>query len=239
MSAPGGSGSRDGKHRLDLDDLDLSAVGVDDDEPSGPMDLTDDGDLAEIGVVPARAERGEPKGSGRAAVSDEPAEAKGEGGKPADDLDGFASCEEALEEAVTSLERVAAERDEYLDMARRVQAEFENYRKRVESQRVEQLARAAESLVIELLPVLDGCDAALSHGATDVEPIKASLVGTLVKQGLETIEAVDVPFDPNLHDAVLSEPSEDDDEPMVAEVLRTGYQWNGRVVRPAMVKVRG
>jgi len=66
-----------------------------------------------------------------------------------------------------------------------------------------------------------------------------SLVGTLVKQGLEAIDEVDVVFDPNLHDAVLSEPADGVDELLVVEVMRTGYQWNGRVVRPAMVKVRG
>jgi molecular chaperone GrpE len=153
---------------------------------------------------------------------------------------GYSSCEEALEDAVTSLERVTAERDEYLDTARRVQAEFENYRKRVDSQRTEQIARAAEALVVELLPVLDACDAAVSHGAADVEPILASLSGTLAKQGLVKADLVEVPFDPNQHEAVLSEPGDgDDDGPVVAEVLRAGYQWNGRVLRPAMVKVRG
>jgi molecular chaperone GrpE len=156
------------------------------------------------------------------------------------DQAGYGSCEEALEDAVTSLERVTAERDDYLDVARRVQAEFENYRKRVEAQRTEQIARAAESLVVELLPVLDACDAAISHGAVDVEPILASLSGTLAKQGLAKVDLADVPFDPNLHEAVLSEPGTGDDgEPVVAEVMRAGYQWNGRVLRPAMVKVRG
>lgn len=132
---------------------------------------------------------------------------------------------------------VVAERDDYLDMARRVQAEFENYKRRVESQRAEQTARAAEHLVIELLPVLDACEAALGHGAGDVEPIHQQLFGTLAKLGLDAIAEVEVPFDPTVHEAVLSEPG--DDGPVVTEVLRTGFTWNGRVVRPAMVKVRG
>jgi molecular chaperone GrpE len=158
----------------------------------------------------------------------------------AGDRNGYGSCEEALEDAVSSLERVTAERDDYLDVARRVQAEFENYRKRVEAQRTDQIARAAESLVVELLPVLDACDAAISHGAVDVEPILAALSGTLTKQGLAKVDLAEVPFDPNLHEAVLSEPGTGDDaEPLVAEVMRAGYQWNGRVLRPAMVKVRG
>lgn len=220
---------------LDLDDLDLATVGLDDDPtPSKPMDLTDDGDLGELVTTPPKAKPS--LGSSSASVLTD-AEAAAVDAEV--DRAGYSSCEEALEDAVLGLERVSTERDEYLDMARRVQAEFENYRKRVESQRAEQLARAAESLVVELLPVLDACDAALSHGAADVEPIQASLVGTLVKQGLEIIDAVDVVFDPNLHDAVLSEPADDVEELLVVEVMRTGYQWNGRVVRPAMVKVRG
>jgi molecular chaperone GrpE len=160
-----------------------------------------------------------------------------------DEMAGYGSCEEALEDAIGSLERVTAERDDYLDLARRVQAEFENYRKRVEAQRIEQIARAAESLVVELLPVLDGCEAAVAHGSVDVEPIHNSLVASLTRQGLEKVDEVGVPFDPNQHEAVMSEPASDDDEPdqgpIVAAVMRSGYQWNGRVVRPAMVKVRG
>lgn len=236
MNDDEGAGGRRGRDLgLDLDDLDLAAVGSDDESlASKPLDLTDDGDLGELGTSP-------PEATGRD-LSSAASSLSGEEVTSIDaevDRAGYSSCEEALEDAVASLERVVAKRDEYLDMARRVQAEFENYRKRVESQRAEQLARAAESLVVELLPVLDACDAALSLGATDVEPIQMSLVGTLVKQGLEAIDEVDVVFDPNLHDAVLSEPADGVDELLVVEVMRTGYQWNGRVVRPAMVKVRG
>jgi molecular chaperone GrpE len=158
-----------------------------------------------------------------------------------DDGDGDAgdlSVEGLLETTLTDLENVTAQRDEYLDMARRVQAEFENFRKRTEAQRVELVARAAENLVRELLPVLDACEAAMTHEAEDVEPIYAALEGTLYKQGLEKVDKVEVPFDPTIHEAVLSEPG-DGDEPVVAEVLRAGYLWNGRVVRAAMVKVRG
>ena len=152
----------------------------------------------------------------------------------------YSSCEEALEDAVSSLERVTAERDDYLDTARRVQAEFENYRKRVESQRIEQVARAAEAIVVDLLPVLDAGEAALSHGAGDVEPIHGSLLATLSKRGLTKVDEVEVVFDPSVHEAVLNEPGDGaDDGPVVAQILRTGYLWNGRVVRPAMVKVRG
>lgn len=148
------------------------------------------------------------------------------------------SSEEVLSDMVTSLEEVTAQRDEYLDLARRVQAEFENYRRRVDGQRVEQAQRAAESLVVELLPVLDACESALAHGSEDVAPIQGTLLGILHKQGLAKLDEVDVLFDPTVHEAVLTEEG-DDSEPTVVEVLRSGYSWHSRVVRPAMVKVRG
>lgn len=151
---------------------------------------------------------------------------------------GYGSCEEALEEAVISLERVTAERDEYLEIARRVQADFENFRKRVEAQRAEIGERAAERLVSELLPVLDACEAALVHGNDGVGAIYSALEGILTKQGLSRAAEVNVSFDLTVHEAVLSEAG-DEPGPVVAEVMRSGYLWNGRVVRPAMVKVRG
>ena len=139
---------------------------------------------------------------------------------------------------MTSLERVTAERDEYLEIARRVQADFENFRKRVEAQRVEISERAAERLVSDLLPVLDACEAALTHGDDGVGAIYSALEGILTKQGLSRVAEVSVSFDPTVHEAVLSEPG-DETAPMVSEIMRSGYLWNGRVVRPAMVKVRG
>ncbi|MFV0256864.1 MAG: nucleotide exchange factor GrpE [Acidimicrobiales bacterium] len=146
-----------------------------------------------------------------------------------------------VEDLVVDLERVTAERDQFLDASRRLQADMENYRKQVARREVETRERAAESLVVEVLPVLDACDGALSSGATDVEPVRAMLLSVLEKQGLGRIDAVDEPFDPVQHDAVMHEPDESGgaDGPMVAEVMRAGYTWNGRVIRPAMVKVRG
>lgn len=146
--------------------------------------------------------------------------------------------EEDLVEMVEVGVRLQAERDEYLDLARRVQAEFENYKRRVEAQRVEQRARAAEDLARELLPVLDAGEAATSHGHEHAAALHTQLVVTLEKLGLEKVDAVDVVFDPNIHEAVLHEEG-DSESPEVAEVMRTGYLWNSRVLRPAMVKVRG
>ncbi len=143
-----------------------------------------------------------------------------------------------LVEMVEVAEKIAAERDEYLDMARRVQAEFENYKRRVEQQRIEQRERAAEGLAFELLPVLDAGEAAISQGMEDVAAIHGQLLASLEKQGLVAVVDADVVFDPNVHEAVMHEEG-DSDEPTVVEVLRTGYLWNSRVLRPAMVKVRG
>lgn len=132
---------------------------------------------------------------------------------------------------------IEAERDEYRDTLQRVKAEFENYKKRVARERQDTIDRAAEQLVVELLPVLDACEAAVAQGHVDVEPVQKHLSEILVKAGLERMDPVGEPFDPNSHDAVLSEEG-DGGEPVVAESLRTGYSWKGRVVRPAMVKVR-
>ncbi len=146
----------------------------------------------------------------------------------------------SVEELIADLERAVGERDQYLDSWRRSQAEFENYRKRVTKQQGDDAARAAGDLVEQLLPVLDACDGAVRHGAVEVEPIFAALLGALEKRGLTRIDPSGEPFDPNLHDAVMHEPAEDDDEgTTVSDVMRPGYGWNGRVLRPAMVKVRG
>ncbi len=143
-----------------------------------------------------------------------------------------------LVEMVEVAEKIAAERDEYLDLARRVQAEFENYKRRIEQQRVEQRERAAEHIVSELLPVLDAGEAAVGQGMEDAVALHSQLLVTLEKMGLTRVVDVEVDFDPNVHEAVLHEEG-DGGEPVVAELLRTGYLWNSRVLRPAMVKVRG
>ena len=142
-----------------------------------------------------------------------------------------------LVEAVQVAEAIAAERDEYLDLARRVQADFENYKRRIEAQHVELRERAAEGLARELLPVLDAGEAAIGQGMDDVAPLYSQLLSTLEKQGLTKVAAADVEFDPKVHEAVMHEEG-GDGEAVVVEVMRTGYLWNSRVLRPAMVKVR-
>ena len=132
------------------------------------------------------------------------------------------------------------ERDDYLDALRHLQADFENYRKRVAKQQADLSARAAESLVEKLLPALDVADLAVAHGASgEVEQVWKALLDALGREGLERIDPVGGGgFDPNCHDAVAHEEGDGGGQE-VAEVLRAGYSWKGRVLRPAMVKVRG
>jgi molecular chaperone GrpE len=150
----------------------------------------------------------------------------------------LAESEETFVDGTVGRSDLATERDEYRDALMRVKADFENYKKRVAKDQTAMAERAAEKLVSDLLPVLDACEAALGHGAEDVEPIFKSLLDVLEKGGLVPMLPEGQPFDPNLHEAVIHEPSDDDDI-IVLESLRRGYLWNGRVVRPAMVKVKG
>jgi molecular chaperone GrpE len=174
--------------------------------------------------------------AGGAATSD-PGPASG--GRQEDGASETAERALSVEGLVEDLERVTSERDQYLDASRRLQADFENYRKAVAKREIDSRQRANESLVAVLLPVLDACDGAVASGASDVEPVRAALLDALGKQGLGRIDDADKPFDPAQHDAVMHEPAEEGDGPVVAEVMRAGYSWKGRVIRPAMVRVRG
>jgi molecular chaperone GrpE len=140
------------------------------------------------------------------------------------------------------LATLAKERDELRELAQRVQADFENYRKRMLRDQTDAIARANESLIEELLAVVDNFELAL--GQLDdadeqvrkgVELVFAGLVHVLDKAGLERIDSTGVPFDPNVHEAVMQEG--DHGDPVVADTVRTGYRLKGRVLRPAMVKV--
>ena len=157
-----------------------------------------------------------------------------------------AEAEAAVESDLSELERLQGERAELLDTLRRVQADFENYRKRVLREQTALVERATERLVEDLLPVLDSFDGALgSFGAPDtpegekvlngVVGIRTQLVSVLEKAGLERIDATGAVFDPNEHEAVLQD--DGDGDPHVGEILRMGYRLKGRVLRPAMVRV--
>jgi molecular chaperone GrpE len=153
---------------------------------------------------------------------------------------------EAEAEAGAALEadlsRLTGERDEMRALAQQIQADFENYKKQMQRRQLETTERATEGLVEQLLPVLDSFELALGAliDADDklrkgVELVYAELLGVMEKAGVERIDAAGKPFDPNEHEAVLQE--EGDGEPVVADILRTGYRLKGRVLRPAMVKV--
>ena len=144
---------------------------------------------------------------------------------------------EAAVEQDLDVARLARERDDYLDALKRLQADFENYKKRVLKQQTEHLERAAEGLVEKLLPVLDTFDLALKHGGDGLDQVQGQLMAALEKEGLERIEPLGKPFDPNDSEAVAHE--EGDDGPVVSEVMRTGYRFKGKLLRPAMVKVKG
>ena len=150
-----------------------------------------------------------------------------------DEGDDLEAAADALE---VDLELLLAEREQYLDAYRRAQADFENYRKQAQKRQDDAVVRSLGSFVEGLLPVLDSCDAALAHGATEVEPVLVALYGALSKEGLERIDPKGSAFDPEEAEAVVHEPGEGGKQ-VVAEVLRPGYRWRGRVLRPAMVKV--
>jgi molecular chaperone GrpE len=137
-----------------------------------------------------------------------------------------------------------AERDEYLELAQRVQADFENYRKRAVRDQERLVAHAHERLVRELLPILDDLERAL--GAAEqheeakliegVKLVEKSLRSALAKEGLVEI-ATDGPFDPHVHEALLTQLRADAEPGSVLEVVQRGYRLGDRVVRPARVIV--
>nr|MBU6203118.1 nucleotide exchange factor GrpE [Acidobacteriota bacterium] len=138
------------------------------------------------------------------------------------------------------LDAVSKERDEFKDLALRLQADFDNFRKRVAAQMIDDVDRATGKIVESILPVLDACEAAAAHGVQGIESVWSALLGSLQKQGLEALDLADKPFDPATAEAVVHEPADgSSDVPVVVEVMRTGYRWKGRVVRAAMVKVKG
>jgi molecular chaperone GrpE len=156
---------------------------------------------------------------------------RGEGGERAD--------------AGADLDAARAEAAQYLDHLRRLQAEFDNYRKRVVKEQTDLAELGALPVAKRLLEVLDDFELALmSAGDTHdfgrfvkgVELVYAKLLDALKAEGLERIEADGAPFDPEQHEALM-QTGEGDGEPMVADVLRPGYTLKGRVLRPAGVRV--
>jgi molecular chaperone GrpE len=160
-----------------------------------------------------------------------------------DDTDAAAEAivvEEEPSVPLAEFEAVMGERDQYLDSLRRLKAEFDNSRKRQERERNRILESASEKLVQELLPVLDNLDRALeSEGDIrgGVQATREQLAEVLANEGLRPVASDGQPFDPNVHEAVMGQPSEDHEEGTVLQTFQRGYLLNGRAIRPAKVVV--
>ena len=156
------------------------------------------------------------------------------------------SEETAPEDADAIREKYEAELAEKENRYLRLQADFENFRRRTRQEKEELAAVVTQNLLKDLLPFLDNFERALAAGGNDegglragVEMMYKQLVEALKKEGLEYIETKDKPFDPNFHQAVMRvEDSEKEDGTIVAE-LQKGYMAKGRVIRPSMVQVVG
>jgi molecular chaperone GrpE len=156
---------------------------------------------------------------------------------PAEEENG---AEEAMAALAAELEATRRERDEYLDALRRLKAEFENSRKRQERERSRILETASERLVVELLPVLDNLDRALEADGDIREGVRATreqLADALGKEGLLPVATDGQPFDPNVHEAVMGQPSDEHEEGTILQTFQRGYLLNGKPIRAAKVVV--
>ena len=149
-------------------------------------------------------------------------------------------AEEELAALAEELDATRRERDEYLNALRRLKAEFENSRKRQEREKVRILQTASERLVLELLPVLDNLERALGAGGDLREGVRATrdqLADVLGKEGLLPVASDGQPFDPIVHEAVMSQPSDEHEEGTILQTFQRGYLLNGKSIRPAKVVV--
>lgn len=149
----------------------------------------------------------------------------------------------ALSEELDELVKTAAERDQYLALAQRTQADFENYRKRVARDAVQAQERGVVKLAKELLPALDNLDRAI-EAAEDEDPllagvrlVRSELSAALARLGIEAFAPLGEAFDPNLHEAVAQQPVEGAVSGAVAEVFQNGYRMGETIIRPARVLV--
>ncbi len=148
--------------------------------------------------------------------------------------------EESEEPKVDALAEAEAKAEKYLDMARRLQADFDNYRKRTERDNAEFKKYACSSIITDLLAVVDDLDRALGYVTeendfvTGIKGVRANLMKVLESNGLKEIPA-DGDFDPNYHEALCTVEGDEDDK--VAEVFQKGYTLNGKVIRYSKVKV--
>ena len=165
-------------------------------------------------------------------------ESGGDGVSPPEDSEAS-----ALEQDIGELQEKARERDEYLALAQRAQADFDNYRKRVAKDVTSAEAKGVAKLARELLPALDNLGIALRSGETGEEFVKgielvyAELTAALERLGVEAYSPEGERFDPNLHEAMAKQPVDGAEPGTVVEVYQRGYRLNGTVLRPARVVV--
>jgi len=158
------------------------------------------------------------------------------------------SSEQTKNQEIELLRKLAEDKqkeiDEYKNRWIRTQADFDNYRKRIQREIQEINLYAGEQLIKDILPVIDNFERALNSakGSDDafykgVQMIYQQLIDILKKHEVKEIEAVGKPFNPNFHEAVMTIESEDLEPDTVAEVLLKGYMYHSKVIRPSMVKV--
>jgi molecular chaperone GrpE len=152
-------------------------------------------------------------------------------------------AETEVEALQKQLEEAEAKAAENLDGWQRAQAEFVNYKKRVQRDREMDYASMKGDIIKKMLPVLDDLERSLAHRpendswADGVELVARKFQSVLEAEGVKRIEAAGQPFDPNFHEAISSEPSEDVESGYIIEVMQNGYMLGERVIRPAMVRV--
>jgi molecular chaperone GrpE len=177
---------------------------------------------------------------------DEPVTSREEAGEPSGDEDPGVEQEllEEKEEAEDPLARAERERDEYLDLARRAQADFENYRKRAAREAAAAGERARSGLVRELLPVVDNLERALAsaqegeqHLAEGVRLVHSALIAVLERNGVEQFDPRGDRFDPGEHEALSMREQDGAESGVVIDVVEKGYRANGAILRPARVVV--
>jgi molecular chaperone GrpE len=151
-----------------------------------------------------------------------------------------------VEKDLDELGEAKRERDEYLELAQRTRADFENYRKRVAKETSDALARGKAELARSLLPAIDNLERALeagedasAHGALveGVAMVRDELHSRLEGAGVESFDPTGERFDPQLHEALSTQPAEGTESGTVIETVERGYRLNGQVLRPAKVVV--
>ena len=179
--------------------------------------------------------------TGEAAAEEQPVEEVTE--TEAEPAEGTVEDVSVEEDKAAMLEAQLKEKD---DRILRLQADFENFRRRTAKEKEELAAVITQNLLTDLLPLLDNFERAMAVEQSDVEAFQkgvemifTQLREVLDKHGLENIEAKGQPFDPNIHQAVMRVANPDVEDGTITQVLQKGYQAKGRVIRPAMVQVAG